>query len=145
MWTGHATLLIGRQGYLVNRTCPPLIERNNSNYIYRSFKGTVSVILSYPPCKVGNARLTKIPLKALSNQVWIRFLFLWNVYFHLRFLCESDLRHFYQIHEIKCTVVNRALSFLHWGSHGLTVTIPLGWHSFYLKILIWSLTYGINK
>ena len=34
-----------------------------------SFKGTVSVILSDPPCKVGNARFTRVPLEAFSGQV----------------------------------------------------------------------------
>ena len=38
------------------------------------FKGTVSVILSDPPCKNGNARLTTVPLQALSDQV-IKFFY----------------------------------------------------------------------
>ena len=33
------------------------------------FKGTISVISSYPPCKLGNALYTAVPLKALSDQV----------------------------------------------------------------------------
>ena len=32
-------------------------------------KGTVSVILSDPPCKDVNAQITTLPLKALSDQV----------------------------------------------------------------------------
>ena len=38
-------------------------------YLVFSFKGAVSVILSDPPCKKGNARFTKPPSKALSDQV----------------------------------------------------------------------------
>ena len=38
----------------------------------KAFKGTVSVVLSDPPCKDGNAWFTTVPLKALSDQVWIR-------------------------------------------------------------------------
>ena len=34
-----------------------------------SFKGNVSVILSDPLCKYGNARITTVPLKDLSDQV----------------------------------------------------------------------------
>jgi len=33
------------------------------------FKGTVSVILSDPSCKDGNARFTMVTLKALYDQV----------------------------------------------------------------------------
>ena len=33
------------------------------------FKGTVSEITSYPPGKDDNAQCTKVPLKALSDQV----------------------------------------------------------------------------
>ena len=36
-------------------------------------KGTVSVISSNPPCKDGNARFTTVPLKALCDQVWVRY------------------------------------------------------------------------
>ena len=36
-------------------------------------KGTVSVISSDPPCKDDNAWFTKVPLKALSDQHWIRY------------------------------------------------------------------------
>ena len=32
-------------------------------------KGTVSAILSDPPCKDGNAGFTTLPLKALSDQI----------------------------------------------------------------------------
>ena len=35
-------------------------------------KGIVTVILSDPPCKYGNAQFTTVPLKALSDPVWIR-------------------------------------------------------------------------
>ena len=34
---------------------------------------TVVVVSSYPPWKDGNARFTAVPLKALSDQVWIRY------------------------------------------------------------------------
>ena len=36
------------------------------------FKGTVSVLSIDPPCKDVKAGFTMIPLKALSDQVWIR-------------------------------------------------------------------------
>ena len=36
-------------------------------------KGTVSAISSDPQCKVGDAWFTTVPLKALSDQVWIRY------------------------------------------------------------------------
>ena len=55
---------------------------------------TVSVISSDPPCKDGNARFTTVLLKALSDQVWIRyacFCVIKLFYFHLRFLCISCL------------------------------------------------------
>ena len=48
-----------------------IIPLNNRLDIQRS-KGTVSVVLSDPPCKDGNAWFTTVPLKALSDQVWIR-------------------------------------------------------------------------
>ena len=37
------------------------------------FKETVSVISSDPSCKDGNARFTTIPLKPLSDQVFVRY------------------------------------------------------------------------
>ena len=37
-------------------------------------KGTVSLISNHPSYKVGNARFTTVTLKALSDQLWIR----WN-------------------------------------------------------------------
>ena len=36
-------------------------------------KGTVSVILSDPPCKECNARFTAISVKALSDQKCVRY------------------------------------------------------------------------
>ena len=36
-------------------------------------KGDVSVISSDPPCKDGNAWFTTVLLKALSDQVWIKY------------------------------------------------------------------------
>ena len=72
------------------------------------------------------------------------FLFLYTVYFHLWFLCESDLRisclkaEMEKLTEIrqkndgifsdkgfKGTVVNRALPSLHKGSLEITLTVPL--------------------
>ena len=55
------------------------------------FIGTVSV--SDPPCKDGNAWLSMVPLKALSDQAWIRYqcLRLKTNYFQLWFLYKSDL------------------------------------------------------
>ena len=38
----------------------------------RGIKGTVRVISSDPPCKDDNVRFATVPLKALSDQVWIR-------------------------------------------------------------------------
>ena len=35
-------------------------------------KGTVSVISSDPQCKDGNARITSVPLKGLSDRVQVR-------------------------------------------------------------------------
>ena len=37
-------------------------------YTFYSFKGTLIVVLSDPPCKDGNARFTTVPLKPLSDQ-----------------------------------------------------------------------------
>jgi len=37
------------------------------------FKGTGSVISSDPSCKDDNSRFTTVPLKALSEQAWIRY------------------------------------------------------------------------
>ena len=39
----------------------------------RSVNGTENVISSDPPSRDDNARFTTVPLKALSDQVWIRF------------------------------------------------------------------------
>ena len=39
-----------------------------------SYKETLSVIANDPPCKDGNGRFTTIPLKPLSDQVWISYL-----------------------------------------------------------------------
>ena len=41
----------------------------SSHTIIYLFKGTVSVILSDPPCKDVNARYITIPFKVLSDQV----------------------------------------------------------------------------
>ena len=41
--------------------------------VYTNFKGTVSEISSDPSYKGGKAQLTMDPLRALSNQVWIRY------------------------------------------------------------------------
>ena len=37
------------------------------------FKGTVIAMLSDPSCKDDNARFTTVPLKAMSEPVWIRY------------------------------------------------------------------------
>ena len=42
----------------------------NNHYM---FKGIVSVISSDPPCKDDNARFTTVPLKAVSDQILIRY------------------------------------------------------------------------
>ena len=36
-------------------------------------KGTLSVILNNPQCKNDNTRFTTLPLKTLSDNVWIRY------------------------------------------------------------------------
>ena len=64
---------------------------------YLLFKGTVSVILSDPPCKDGYARISMVPLQLnrIAYKLYpIKFQLDINVcvYFHLRFLCEIDLR-----------------------------------------------------
>ena len=60
-------------------------------YPENSLKGTVSVISSDPLCKDANVWFTTVPLKALSDQVWNIYQCFVPVYFHLRFLYESDL------------------------------------------------------
>ena len=54
-------------------------------------KGTVGVILSETLCKDGNGRFTTVTLKALSVQVWIRYLCLKLYYlvFFLKIACAS--------------------------------------------------------
>ena len=52
-----------------------------------AFKGTVSVVLSKPPCTNGNARFT-MPLKALSDQEWIIENWLFSINFKSE-LCIS--------------------------------------------------------
>ena len=42
----------------------------NNHYM---FKGIVSVISSDPPCKDDNAWFTTVPLKAVSDQILIRY------------------------------------------------------------------------
>ena len=75
----------------------------------------------------------------LGNLFWSMFLFLWTVSFHLRFLCESDLRiscsgethrnkHFSSWKNIDIFHIfghNRKLPFFHWGSLEITLTVPL--------------------
>ena len=41
----------------------------NRTFYNRSFKWTVGLILSDPPCDDGNARFTTVHLKVLSDQV----------------------------------------------------------------------------
>ena len=42
---------------------------------------------------IGNVRFTKVPLKALSAQVWIRYQCFWKTdYFQLWVLYKNDLR-----------------------------------------------------
>ena len=54
-------------------------------------KGAVSVISSDPLCKDYNDRFTTLPFKAFSDQELDINVFV-TLYFHLRVLCESDLR-----------------------------------------------------
>ena len=46
-----------------------IIGKYNKTRTFLILKGTVSVILSDPPCKDNNARFTTVTLTALSNQV----------------------------------------------------------------------------
>ena len=46
---------------------------NTGRNIYKFLKGTVSVIPSNPRGKDCNVRFTKVPFKALSDQVWIKY------------------------------------------------------------------------
>ena len=63
-----------------------------SFFLCSPFKGTIGVISSDSPCKDGNARFSRVHLKPLSDQVWIRYA--WICYFNLWFLWKSDLRIF---------------------------------------------------
>ena len=57
------------------------VEGFRLNYAYCYFKETLSVISSMtlrPPCKDDSARLTRVPLKALSGQVRIWKLVIFN-------------------------------------------------------------------
>ena len=56
------------------RTVSPQLFRNITFPIESLLKGTVSVISSDPPCEDGKAyKFTMAPLKALSDQVRIRY------------------------------------------------------------------------
>ena len=58
-------------------------------------KETLSVISSDPPCKDGITRFTTVPLKALSDQVWIRYTcFLPNCSFSFAGSLRKWLAHF---------------------------------------------------
>ena len=96
-----------------------------------------------PQCKNDNARVTTVPLKALSDQVWIRyslyclFLFVFFVNVTCAFLTFKkrwtnyqnltlfDLEKRRYIPIFKDTIVNRALSILHKLSFEITLTVPL--------------------
>ena len=106
-------------------------------------KRTVSIILSDSSCKDGNALFTTVPLKALSDQVWIKYPWFFNYLFsfavslqkwlvHFLFIRSNGeiiriqlysrqkrwyLPHFLSDKGFKGTVVNRVLPFLHRGSH----------------------------
>ena len=49
------------------------------NVFWYNIKGTVSVYSRESRFKDGNIRFTKIPLKALYNQVWIRYINVHNL------------------------------------------------------------------
>ena len=90
--------------------------------IFSFLKGTVSVISSDTPDKDGNARFTTVTLKALSVQVWMCI----NVYNFENWLLitvvslqkKPRIKHFVTHWLDKVfngTIVNQALSSLHWG------------------------------
>ena len=105
-------------------------------------KRTVSIILSDSSCKDDNALFTTVPLKALSDQVWIKYPWFFNYLFsfavslqkwlvHFLFIRSNGeiiriqlysrqkrwyLPHFLSDKGFKGTVVNRVLPFLHRGS-----------------------------
>ena len=59
-------LNLGKKVLLVSQFFP------NANFFYKG-KGTVNVIKGNPPCKDGNTRFTQVPIKALSDQVGMRY------------------------------------------------------------------------
>ena len=96
---------ITEKRFVVWISCRLLNERNKLNLfptcrfipIYhlsneRLVKGTVSVILSDPPCKDANARFTTVPLKALSDQVWIRYSCFFLFFLHLIFTSSFSVK-----------------------------------------------------
>ena len=100
-------------------------EKDFMLFNFRKFKSkrcirkrTVSVISCDPPCKSGNSRFTTVPLKSLSDQVWIRsecFCFSAKVtckclVFPIP-LCWS-----FKCFNFKDTVVNRQCHLSHGGS-----------------------------
>ena len=73
-------------------------------------KGTVSVILRDPSCKNGKVRLTNVPLKALCDQVWIRYQCLKFWYW---LLTSTQVTCIFLLQEIIWKLSE--LNTLHWG------------------------------
>ena len=67
----HSALIILR----LNTYSANIVHSPSYSFFKNFFlnKGTVSAISSDPQCKVGDAWFTMVPLKALSDQVWIRY------------------------------------------------------------------------
>ena len=64
-------------------------------------KETVSVILRNSLSKDGNARFTTVPIRALSDQVWIRYSWFFTaVYFHLWFSVKVQQKNVFFIFRI---------------------------------------------
>ena len=91
-------------------------------------EGTKSVILSGPPCKDGNAWFTTVPWKNVEDTIVILFLF--TSFSRVTFAEKPQMKinniqrqkHWCLVHTwsdkaFKCTVVNRAVSSMHEGSH----------------------------
>ena len=86
----------------------------------------ISVISCDHPCKDGNTRFTTVPLKTLSDQVWIRCkYFLFSKFYLQKWLahlyCKKTLKN-YRNFEPKKNIIGQIKDA---GSLEITLTVPL--------------------
>ena len=113
--------------YILRYQFKPICSLSKQSVFY--IKGTVSVITSDPSCKDGNFRFATVPLKALSDQVWIIYQCLYNIknwVFSAVLSLQKWLAHFhyrkrnrnyqnYQLKVLRVLFMQKAFPSLHGG------------------------------